>query len=437
MAHNASPVLQKERIDIIDSLRGVAILGILLMNIPGFAYSVMGHDPSVKNEFGTINYYIWRFVDWIPDGTQRALFSMLFGAGIILFVSGKEKQNDTVSPADYFFRRQLWLIVFGLVNIYVLLWHGDILFDYGCYGLLMFVFRLWEPKKLLIAAGVCFLLMLARENRDLYLDKKVIARGEVVEKMDTAITKLTVEQKGYLSAMEEIRDYSKPENKIKRMEKANRRMTGNYEMVYTASTDRYLSHVMEYTYFSIWDVISFMLLGMAFFKMGILTGKASTKLYAVMCIVGLGLGIWLSNFQMRHWIDSDFNRFDSIKNTVISYYDLGRILRTLGIFGTLMLMYKSGFFNWFFKLMKPVGQMAFTNYLTQSIIGTVIFTGIGFGYFGKLQRYEAYTIVLCIWVVQIIWSHIWLRYFQYGPFEWVWRQLTYWKKLPLKKVKLN
>jgi len=147
MTHTAAPVLQKERIDILDSLRGVAILGILLMNIQGFAYAVMGHDPSVKNEFGTINYYIWRFVDWIPDGTQRALFSMLFGAGIILFVSGKEKQHDTVSPADYFFRRQLWLIVFGLINIYIFLWHGDILFDYGCYGLLMFIFRLWEPKK--------------------------------------------------------------------------------------------------------------------------------------------------------------------------------------------------------------------------------------------------------------------------------------------------
>ena len=150
MTQTATPVLQKERIDIIDSLRGVAILGILLMNIPGFAYSVMGHDPSVKNEFGTINYYIWRFVDWIPDGTQRALFSMLFGAGILLFISGKEKQNDSISPADYFFRRQLWLIFFGLINIYILLWHGDILFDYGCYGLLMFVFRLWKPKKLLV-----------------------------------------------------------------------------------------------------------------------------------------------------------------------------------------------------------------------------------------------------------------------------------------------
>jgi uncharacterized protein len=85
---------------------------------------------------------------------------MLFGAGIILFMSGKEKQATVTAPSDYFFRRQLWLIVFGLINIYIFLWRGDILFDYGCYGFLVFVFRLWEPKKLLMAAGFCFVLML-------------------------------------------------------------------------------------------------------------------------------------------------------------------------------------------------------------------------------------------------------------------------------------
>ena len=117
----------------------------------------------------------------------------------------------------------------------------------------------------------------------------------------------------------------------------------------------------------------------------------------------------------------------------MSFYEAGRIFRTFGIFGTLMHLYKSGIFKWFFKLMRPVGQMAFTNYLTHSIVCAVIFYGIGFGLYGQFERYQIYLIVLAVWTVQIIWSHIWLRYFQYGPFEWIWRQLTYWKKLPLKK----
>jgi len=433
MTHTATPVLQKERIAILDSLRGVAILGILLMNIPAFAYAVMGHDPSMKNEYGTINYYIWHFVDWVPDGTQRALFSMLFGAGIILFIGGKEKQENKISPLDFFMRRQLWLIFFGLVNIYVFLWRGDILFDYGCYGFLMVVFRLWQPKKLLIAAGVCFLLMLARENRDLYLEKRTIVRGEAVMRIDTTVTKLTDEQKEYLGDMQEMKEKSEPVKRIKRMERGNRLMTGNYCNLYDYRTDSYLSSILMYTYFSIWDVLLFMFVGMAFFKMGILTGKASTKLYLVFAVAGLGLGLLAGYYQLRPHIDAQFNSFQYIKKVTLSFYELGRTLRTFGIFGLLMLMYKSGIFNWFFKLMRPVGQMAFTNYLTQSIAGAIIFYGIGFGLFGKLQRYEVYSIVLCIWTVQIIWSHIWLRYFQYGPFEWVWRQLTYWKKLPIRK----
>ena len=427
----ASPVVQKERIDILDSLRGVAILGILLMNMPSFAFLTV--DPIVRNEVGTINYSIWRFVSWIADGTQRALFSMLFGAGILLFMQSKEKAQTVISASDYFFRRQLWLIFFGLVNIYIFLWHGDILFDYGVYGLLIFVFRTWNPKKLLIAAGVCLLLMLARENRNLYLDKRTIARGEVAMKIDTTVTKLTDRQQEHLGQMEDFKKGNTAESKIKRMHRANRMMTGSYEDVYDYRVERYFNNLLNYSYFGIWDVLLFMFIGMAFFKLGIITGNASVKIYAVLCTVGLSLGLLIAYFDMQPMIDSKFNRFEYTKNTSLSYFELGRTFRSLGFFGLLMLMYKSGIFQWFFKLMKPVGQMAFTNYLTQSIACAIIFYGIGFGFYGKLERYEVYIIVLCIWLVQIVWSHVWLSYFQYGPFEWIWRQLTYWKRLPIKK----
>jgi uncharacterized protein len=113
----AAPVSQGERIILLDSLRGIAILGILLMNIPGFALPepVYG-DPSVLNEWGTINFKTWYFIAWFMEGSQRALFSMLFGAGIILFVARQEKKVEGLLPADYFFRRQIWLLLFGLFN---------------------------------------------------------------------------------------------------------------------------------------------------------------------------------------------------------------------------------------------------------------------------------------------------------------------------------
>ncbi|MEO5562587.1 MAG: DUF418 domain-containing protein [Chitinophagaceae bacterium] len=431
----AAPVLQSERIDIIDGLRGFAILGILLMNIPGFSLAgPAGFDPSVYNESG-INFKVWHFVEWFPEGTQRAIFSMLFGAGILLFTSRQELRVDGVKPADYFFRRQLWLMVFGLINIYVLLWWGDILFDYACYGMIMFTFRKLSPKSLLIGAGVCLLLMTARENRDLYLDKKMINKGEIVAAIDTTKTTLTEQQKEDLGAMTDFKENATQEKKLKNAEKAIRKTTGDYESVYEFRTAQYINRALiRYTYMGVWDVLLFMFLGMAFFKSGILTGKASAKTYWILAILGLGLGLVISYFRIQPVINYKFNWFEYTKNTSFEYYTISRTFRALGIFALIMLMYKSGWFKWLFVILQPVGQMAFTNYLTQSLLCAIIFYGgIGFGFYGKLQRHEVYYVVGAIWLLQITWSNIWLRYFQFGPLEWAWRSLTYWKKQPLRK----
>ena len=234
-------------------------------------------------------------------------------------------------------------------------------------------------------------------------------------------------------AIEDFKKETTQESKRKRLQRANRMMTGNYEDVYDYRTERYQNNFFNYTYFGIWDVVLFMFIGMAFFKMRIITGHASIKLYLLFCVFGLGFGTLISYYDMQTMIDVQFNRFDYTKEVSLSYFELGRAFRSIGFFGLLMLLFKSGVFKWFFALMKPAGQMAFTNYLTQSIIGAILFYGIGFGLYGTLERYQVYGIMLCIWLLQIVWSHVWLRYFQYGPFEWAWRQLTYWKKLPLRK----
>ncbi|MBK6382449.1 MAG: DUF418 domain-containing protein [Chitinophagaceae bacterium] len=433
-ANLVAPTGQQERIIILDSLRGFAILGILLMNIPSFGLPVpTGHDPSVLNEWNTINFKVWHFVDWFPEGTQRAIFSMLFGAGILLFVGGKEKRLEGLLPADYFFRRQLWLIVFSLFDVFVLLWWGDILLDYACLGMIMYSFRKLSPKALLIGAALCFTFMLARENRELYQDKKIIRQGEMIAAMDTAQTKLTVIQKEQLGAMQDFKAKTTPEGRIKRMEKAILKTQGSYENLYEYRTNRYIDDLVKYLFFGIWDVLLFMFLGMAFFKMGILTGQANIKVYWGMCIIGLGAGLTLSYFRLQPLIAAQFNWYEYTKNISFSFYELSRTFRSIGILGLLMLLYKSGLFKWLFALLRPVGQMAFTNYLMQSLLCGLFFYGIGFGMYGKLERHEVYYVVGAVWLVQIIYSNIWLHYFRFGPMEWAWRSLTYWKKQPMKK----
>lgn len=431
----AAPVSQSERIVILDSLRGIAILGILLMNIPGFALPepVYG-DPSVLNEWGTVNFKTWYFIEWFMEGSQRALFSMLFGAGIILFVTRQEKKVDGLWPADYFLRRQLWLMVFGLFNAFILLWFWDILFHYACLGMIMFTFRRLSPKALIIGAAISLLLMTARENLDAFRDRKMIAKGEVIAMMDTTATKLTDQQKADLGAMTEFKEKTSAEGKKKKMEKSLAAVRGGYGGFYEYQSERSFRGEINYLYYGGWDILVFMFLGMAFFKNGVLMGKASAKVYWGMFIIGLGLGLVLSYFRLKPLIDHQFNYFDYTKDTPFEFYEISRTFRAIGIFGLIMLLYKSGWFKWLFTLMRPVGQMAFTNYLMQSLLVGLFFYGVGLGYFGKLERHEIYYVVGATWLLEIVWSHIWLRYFRFGPLEWAWRSLTYWKKQPMKKT---
>jgi uncharacterized protein len=430
----AAPVSETERIVLLDSLRGIAILGILLMNIPGFALpDPVIYDPSVLNEWGTINFKTWYFIDWFMEGSQRALFSMLFGAGIILFISRQEKKSEGLYPADYFFRRQLWLLVFGLFNAFVLLWFWDILFHYACIGMIAFAFRRLSPKALIIAAVLCLVLQTARDNVDAYRDRKMIAKGEAIAKMDTTVTKLTDEQKEDLGAMTGFKEKASQKERVKKMNKNLKTVRGSYGSFYDYQSERSLQGELYYTYFGIWDILIFMFLGMAFFKSGIITGQASTKIYWGLFIGGLGIGLVLSYFRLQPLIDYKFNRFDIRKNVLFEFYEISRAFRSLGIFGLIMLMFKSEWFKWFFAMLRPVGQMAFTNYLMQSLLVGLFFYGIGFGMYGKLERFEIYYVVGITWLVQIIWSHIWLRYFRFGPLEWLWRSLTYWKRQPFVK----
>jgi uncharacterized protein len=426
----AAPTLEKERITVLDSLRGFAILGILLMNIVPFALPV-GNNPFILNETG-INFYTWYFISIVPEGTQRALFSMLFGAGIILFVRSTERKAEGVKAADYFFRRQLWLVLFSLFDVFILLWMGDILLDYALFGMLLFTFRNASPRQLLIAAGICLVLMLARENRELYQDKKLIARGETVAAQDTTVVTLTSKQKEELDAMHAFKERNSTENKRERIDIAVRKTAqSTYEDLYEYRTAFYVNAMVRYIFFEAWDVLLFMFLGMAFFKTGILTGQASAKVYGGMCIIGLTTGIFLTWLRLQPFIRYNFNSFEIARHIWIEYYQLGRALRSLGLFGGLMLLYKSGLFGWLFVLMRPVGQMAFTNYLMQSLICGIIFYSIGFAMYGRMERHEVYYVAGAIWLFQIIFSHVWLRYFRFGPFEWAWRSLTYWKIQPL------
>jgi uncharacterized protein len=431
-----TPTAGTERITIMDSLRGIAILGILLMNIPGFALPepLCYGDLSLLGEGSSgLNFKAWYGISLTVEGTQRALFSMLFGAGIILFIARKEKNASGLAPADYFFRRQLWLLLFGLFNAFVLLWFWDILFQYAIAGMILFAFRGLSVKHLIVASVLCLCFQLARDNVDLYRDKKVIATGEMLSQKDTSVVKLTALETDKMGAWTAMKEKSSKAGKQKLMEKSLEKVRGDYATFYEYQSERSLRNELFFTYNGIWDILIFMFLGMALFKSGFLLGQANIKWYWGMCIVGLGGGMLLTWYVLQQIVHVNFSKYDYVKQVPVELYELLRSLRSVGILGLIMLLYRSGVFQWFFALMRPVGQMAFTNYLTQSFMCGFIFYGIGLGMFGQLELYQIYYVVAGMWALQIAWSHIWLKYFQFGPLEWLWRSLTYWKLQPMRR----
>ncbi|MFT5885768.1 MAG: hypothetical protein ACI9IP_002230, partial [Arcticibacterium sp.] len=182
-----------------------------------------------------------------------------------------------------------------------------------------------------------------------------------------------------------------------------------------------------------WDILSFMLIGMAFFKLKIFHAEKSNKFYFIMLLVGYAVGLTVNYFETKMVIDSNFNAVVMAKAN--ETYDLGRLFTMLGHVGLFMLFIKSGILGFLQKALAAVGKTTLSNYLLTAIGTSIIFYGFGFGLYGKLQRYELYYVVAGFWLFQLIASPVWLKYFKYGPFEWLWRSLTYqkWQDLKIKK----
>lgn len=435
----ASPLRKKERIIFLDCVRGIALLGILLMNSMAQSQSHLFYDFMNLNQPVTgLNFYAWVVERGFFEGTMRGLFSILFGAGTVLLLSRLQIKKTGLEPADIFYRRMLWLLAFGLINAFLFLWPGDILYPYALCGLLLFPFRNWPVKKLLW----CVLLLLAlgtyRENRMLLDNKDVITKGQVAEKIDTVKQKLNEEQKEDLKKWYGFKEENTSDGMMKKaMEetKKTREKSGSYVSMVKYFRDINMMIESIFFYNSWWDILMFMFLGIALLRSGFIEGRRSTALYATLAIIGIGAGVLMNYFLLKAEYGSRFDMVVFTQKWDFSYYQLRRLFQTMGYLSLLVLIYKVIPFRKVLNIFAPVGQLAFTNYLMQSIIMATIFYGMG--WFGKLQRYEVYYVVAGVWVFQIIFSHIWLRYFLFGPFEWLWRSLTYLHRQPFVKSKPN
>jgi len=406
-----APVRPSERIVAIDILRGFALLGILIMNIQGFAMPADAYsNPTVYGDLTGANRWVWTLSNSFADQKIMTICSLLFGAGIVLM---SEKLAARVQRAwGLHYRRTFWLLVFGLGHAY-LLWSGDILVAYALCGFWVYWLRRlrpgWQMALGIFVVSIPALILLATSLTMQFTPPEMLK--ELRADWQPASETITDEVASYRGGW---------------LEQMNARVPTTVEF-----------QTFGLLFWGLWRAGGLMLMGMALYRWGVLTGSRSRSFYVGMAVLGLAIGLpvvsWgvVQNFA-NNWT-MEFSKFGP--GAQPNYW--GSFFVSAAYIGLLMLFARSGALHWLQNALAAVGRTALTNYLLKTILATAIFYGHGLGLFGSVERVGQIGIVAAIWAFQLVVSPLWLRYYRFGPFEWLWRSLSYWRFQPMRSSSLQ
>lgn len=394
------PVAANQRIVTLDVLRGAAVLGILAVNAAAFALPMMAIEmtsgqspfPAEANASGVAQWIIAVFF------RQKfvTLFSMLFGVSI--FLVGGERGDE--ARERVLRRRLLFLALFGLIHG-AAFWYGDILLLYAWSGLFVMMMRSMPARRLIwIGAGATVALATLQAGLMLLTAHFPEAMSSGGASDGAVAASIAAYQSGWAgAALENLKAWAISQ--------------GMSLLMYVFST------------------IPLMMLGLGLFKAGFFHGRMSTRLYGLLMAGGAAILILLGVLE---WVEiqagAEVEATGGWAMAVGSY----PLIITLGYASALILATTRGA-GWLRKALAPVGRMAFTNYLTQTLIMTTIFyMPWGPRLFGQVDYPMQWAIVVGVWALQLIWSPLWLSKFTMGPFEWLWRRLSYGRDLPLRRT---
>lgn len=425
----AAPVTKADRIGSLDILRGIAVFGILLMNISAFGlvWQAYGNPLAAGGSTG-VNLLLFNIMNVGFEGTMRGIFSMLFGAGIVLMTGRMERAGVGIAAADIYFRRMAWLGLFGLIHWTLLLWPGEILFAYAICGFALFVVRK-VPARWQLAIGIALLAVAAVKMELGY-------RGTMEDAANAAGAQAVLAEGGTLDqeAQDMLDSWAETKSEYVPTKETDAMFEGWHSASYLGAVLQQLPFSFEFQwvrapFWLAFDMVPFMLIGMALLKWQVLTAERSTRLYLVMIAVGYGIGIPLGLYELGLMRAGEFGPVASA--AAGRTYQFSRLAMVFGHLGLVLCIVRLGLFGRLQRGFAAAGQMALTNYISQTLICVTLFYGFGFGLFGEFERYQLYLLVVAIAAIQMMWSIVWLRRFRFGPLEWIWRSLTYWQLQPL------
>lgn len=428
-------VKPNQRIKAMDVIRGFALLGILLMNIPGFStheFFLYWHD-AIKGET-TTNGVLFSGAMILFDGKMRGLFTLLFGAGLMLFI--ENKQDNSLQVADLYFKRMMWMLLFGLVDAYLLLWNGDVLYEYAMCGIFVFAFRTMKPRHMLwlslsiLAVVIYFSGSGFLERKEKYVEYKKVEQlvklhKPVNEKQQEAYDEFLMIKGTFLPFSKEH-----IHNVTESIYNREIKMKADYLTILEKNAEELMPYHTQEFFMGMWESFATILLGMALYKFGFFRYQIKSYVYKLFVFIGIPLGLLLSSFAvlgMAHTQDELIHIMETRWFSVSHAGGLGRILLTVSYASVLMLLCHVNWLNRFLSMFANVGRMALTNYIMQTILCSLYFLGFGLNHYGEYDAKGLVIFVICIWIIQITYSNLYFRFFKMGPLEWLWKRLTYGK----------
>jgi len=409
----AEPLQGQERMEILDVIRGFALLGILIVNMAMFSnplYFEFFSRSNMWTNFGIdMQANFWNaatsgFINFFAQGKFYTIFAFLFGLGFFIFF--ERAKAKTTKPTLLFYKRLLILLLIGLIHAFFI-WYGDVLVSYALFGLLLPLFFNARPKTILIWAGAIFFALVI-----------FATLGLLAIRADENISaSLMGEWQVFLADL-----------KVLVANSFQAYGSGTFAEIQAQRTSDTLFMYQHILLNSIFIIFPLFLLGLYVGKKGIFQNiEANLPMIKKVWVWGLIVGLTLSTIKLilKDPILTNPYSFYAMIHTVAGFFgDLGLALFFMA---SLVLLYQNR--KWFLRL-KPLsymGRMALSNYLFQSIVCIFIFYNFGLGLYGQVGTALSLALAIFIFIVQIFISRLWLKHYQYGPVEWLWKSLTYGK----------
>lgn len=419
-----------QRIDQLDVLRGIAILGILFINLPGAATyfdAFFGLEPIAG--WSRLDRWSWAGMEIFVDGTQKGLLQFLFGAGMLILTARAMRDDGPVSVADIYYRRNLWLLLFGLANIFLLLFPGDILFIYAVAALFLFPFRRLAPRTLLIL-GLIWTAYSTVEGAVRYSERASLQqRVKAVEQKRAQGYALSGKDAAVAKSWTELERRFRADPKELAADRGKR--LGPFLEYASYMQDVWLKRARELGIFfkDIPEAFCAMLIGAALFKWGVLQGGRTRRFYLLMMLTAYAIGLALRVIEVQQHLT-----YAPGPRVVWFTQEVARLTMTLGHVALVSLVLGSVAGRRLLAPFKAAGRTAFSLYVMQTLLTMwLLFPGFGLGLWGHFSWAGMAAITLAIIASQLLVANVWLRYFGVGPVEWLWRSLVYAKLQPFRQ----